>query len=337
MATLTNTNPTFLDMAKIMDPDGSVSAVAEILNETNEGFDEMTFIEGNLPTGHQHSVRTGLPSATWGQLYKGVQPSKGTFAQVVDNTGMLESMSEPDARLIELHRDPAQARLIHDRGHIEAMSQQFYETLFNGTAAQPERFIGFRERYNDLSADNADNIILAADSVSEDTDIHSAWLICWSPQTIFGIVPRNSQVGLQQEDHGKVWLEDGDGNGGRMPVYRSYFRWDCGLATHDWRYAVRLANIDLSTVTDDASTGPNLPFLMNDMIERIPNIGMTRPAFYMSRKLRQKLRKQMTAGVSNSTLTLENVGGLSARKKLYFDEIPVNRCDVLAADETVVA
>ena len=36
MATLSVTNPTLADLAKVTDPDGSVADVVEILNATNE-------------------------------------------------------------------------------------------------------------------------------------------------------------------------------------------------------------------------------------------------------------------------------------------------------------
>ena len=79
MATLAVTNPTLLDVTKALDPDGSIAAVAEILNETNEVLQDMTMIEGNLATGHRTTVRTGLPAPTWRKLYQGVQPTKGTI------------------------------------------------------------------------------------------------------------------------------------------------------------------------------------------------------------------------------------------------------------------
>jgi len=91
MATLASNNPTLLDLAKRLDPDGKIAAVAEILNETNEVLMDMTWLEGNLPTGHRTTIRSGIPVPTWRKLYGGVQPTKSTTVQVTDNTGMLEA------------------------------------------------------------------------------------------------------------------------------------------------------------------------------------------------------------------------------------------------------
>ena len=65
MATLTSTNPTLLDLARRQDPDGSIAAIAEVLDETNEMLPEMTWVEGNLTTGHRATIRTGIPLPTW--------------------------------------------------------------------------------------------------------------------------------------------------------------------------------------------------------------------------------------------------------------------------------
>ena len=51
------------DIIKKMDPDGSIAPVAELSNQTNDVVQDVLWKEGNLPTGHQVTVRTGLPAA----------------------------------------------------------------------------------------------------------------------------------------------------------------------------------------------------------------------------------------------------------------------------------
>ena len=77
------TKLTLADWAKRIDPGGKVDKIVEMLNETNEILDDMVWLEGNLPTGHRTTIRTGLPSATWRKLNYGVQPSKSTTIQVM--------------------------------------------------------------------------------------------------------------------------------------------------------------------------------------------------------------------------------------------------------------
>ena len=91
MATLSVTNPTLVDFAKRTDPDGKIDSIVEMLAETNEVLEDMSFQEGNLPTGHRSTIRSGLPASTWRKLNYGVQPSKSTTVQITDTCGMLES------------------------------------------------------------------------------------------------------------------------------------------------------------------------------------------------------------------------------------------------------
>ena len=118
MSTLAVTNPTLLDVTKRLDPKGQIDTIAEMLAQTNEILLDMTFVEGNLPTGHRTTIRTGLPSATWRKLNYGVQPSKSTTVQITDNCGMLEAYSEID-KSADLNGNSAAFRLSKDRAFVE--------------------------------------------------------------------------------------------------------------------------------------------------------------------------------------------------------------------------
>lgn len=331
MAVLATTHPTLLDLANISDPEGKVSAVVEILNQTNEVLDDMVWVEGNLPTGHQSVVRTGLPDATWRKMYGGVQPNKGSTAKITDNTGMLEAYAEVDKALVDLNGNTSTFRLSEDRAHIEGMSQIAAQTIFYGNeGTQPEAFTGFAPRFNNLSAANADNIIDAGGTGSDNA---SVWLIGWGPDTVHGIIPKGSKAGLQVNDKGQVTIENIDGNGGRMEAYRTHYRWDMGLTVRDWRYVVRIANIDKSLLSKDATTGADLLSLFADALERLPNTGNVRPVFYVNRTVRAWVRKQAINATKSSTLTIEKV---MDRSFPAWDGIPIKRVDRLAADEARV-
>lgn len=331
MAALATTHPTLLDLAKRQDPDGKIAMIVEALNQTNEVLDDMVFVEGNLQTGHRTTIRTGLPAPTWRKLYGGVQPTKSTTAQITDNTGMMEAYAEVDKALADLNGNTAAFRFSEDLAHIEGMSQEMAETVFLGNeGTEPEAFTGFAPRFNDLSAENAENII---DAGGTGTDNASIWLVVWGPNTAHGIIPKGSTAGLQMKDLGEVTIENVDGNGGRMQAYRTHFRWDAGLTVRDWRYVVRICNIDKSLLTVDSSTGAKLWELMDDAIERIPNIASGRAAFYMNRTVRSYLTKQLKNQVKQSTLTIEQLEG---RVVNFYSGIPLRRVDKLAADEARV-
>lgn len=329
MATLADTHPTLLDLKSRMDPDNSIANIIEMLAQTNEIIDDAVWLEGNLPTGHQTVIRTGLPTPTWRKLYGGVQPTKSRTAKVTESCGMLEAYAEVDKAMADLNGNTEAFRLSEDRAHIEGMNQEFASTLFYGNeSTEPEAFTGFAPRFNDQAAANGENIITSA-ATPDANDNASLWLVVWGPNTAHCIYPKGSTAGLQMEDKGQVTIENVDGAGGRMEAYRSHYRWDAGLVVRDWRYVVRV-NFDLEDLTKDAATGPDLTDLMVQAIEQIPSLSMGRPAFYCNRTTRAWLRRQLINKTKNSTLTMEDMAG---KKVMAFDGIPVRRVDALLSTE----
>src|SRR5579859_3530558 len=150
------TNPTgaltYADWARRTDPDGKEAAIIELLSQTNEIMDDMLVQEGNLPTGHKTTVRTGLPTATWRLLNYGVPTSKSTTVQITDNCGMLETYSTIDKALADLNGNTAEFRLGEDKAFLEGMNQQMASTfVYGNTAVNPERFMGLAPRYNTIT------------------------------------------------------------------------------------------------------------------------------------------------------------------------------------------
>lgn len=329
MTTLASNNPTLLDVAKRTDPDGSIATIVELLNQSNEVLTDMSWVEGNLPTGNKTTVRTGLPTPTWRKLYGGVQPTKSTTAQITDSCGMLEAYAEIDKALADLNGNTAAYRLSEDSAHIEGMSQEMASTLFYGNeGSEPEAFTGLAPRFNSKSASNNTNIIDAGGSSTDNTSI---WLCVWGPQTGFGIYPKGSKAGLSMTDKGQVTIENVDGNGGRMEGYRTHYRWDAGITIRDWRYFVRIANVDVSDLDTLANT-KNLVNWMVQASERIPSFGKGRACWYVNRTIREKLRLGILEKIS-SNLSWETVEG---KRVMTFDDIPVRRTDALVNTEARV-
>ena len=330
MATLSSTNPTLADVAARLGPDGKIDPnIVEMLSETNEILDDMTFIEANGFTEHKTTIRSGLPSGTWRKLNYGVQPEKSKTVPIKDSLGMLETYAEVDKALADLNGNSAAWRLSEDRAFIEGLNQTMASTLFYGDSSlDPEKFTGLTPRYNLLSAENGINIVDAGGTGSDNASI---WLIVWGPNTCHGIYPKGSPAGLQSRDLGEDTLIDAAG--GRYQGYRTHYKWDNGLTLRDWRYVVRIANIDVSDLTKNAASGGDLIDLLTQAIELIPNLGMGRPVFYMPRKLRSFLRRQIANKVAAATLTMEEVAG---KKVVAVDGIPVRRTDALLLTEARV-
>lgn len=318
MATKNTLALSIADWAKRMDPKGKHAAVIELMNETNEILDDMVWVEGNLPTGHRTTVRTGLPAPTWRKLNYGVQPSKSTTAQVDESCGMLEAYADIDKSLADLNGNTKEFRLSEDRAHIEAMNQEMVDTLFYGDSDQdPEQFMGMDVRFPGLSSPHVINC------GGSGTDVTSIWLMVWSYNTVHGIFPQGSKAGLSVTDKGQVTLYDA--NGGKYEGYSTHYKWDCGVAVRDWRYVVRLANVELAGTSNNWQDSSNpTAHKMIEAINRIPNLQMGSAVFYCNRTM--KTQMDIAAYEKWGGFKLEEIFG---RRVTTFQGIPVRRVDGL--------
>jgi len=333
MATIGTSALTLADWAKRVDPDGKVPAIVELLGQTNEILDDMLFLEGNLPTGHRTSVRTGLPTVAWKLINQGVTPSKSTTAQIDEAVGIMEAWSEVDKDLAELNGNTSAFRLSEAQAFIEAMNQEMASTLFYGNSTTaPEEFTGLAPRYSDLSATNGQNVLTGGGSGSDNSSI---WLICWGAQSVHGIFPKGSMAGLQHEDFGEVTIQDSTGLGtSRLRAYQDKWCWKVGIALRDWRYAVRIPNIDISDLIANGGSAADIINLMIKAIHRLPSISMGRCAFYMNRTVMQMLDIQRRDDVAAAGMRYDEVDG---KMVPTFRNIPIRKVDALLETEATVA
>lgn len=330
MSVLAANNPTLLDLSQRLGPDGNIDTIIELLAADNPVLEDLGWQEGNLPTGHRSTVRTGLPVPTWRKLYGGVIPTKSTTAQVTDSCGMMEAYAEVDKALADLNGNTAAFRMSEDAAHIEGMSQEMATKVFYGNEnIQPEAFTGLTPRFNSLAAPNASNIVDAGGSGSDNTSI---WLCGWGARTGFGIYPKGSRAGLQYQDKGNVTIENVDGNGGRMEAYRSHYRWDAGLVMRDWRYFGRIANIDVSTLESDVNAAKALVTLMIRLSTRVRRTGAARFVWYANKTVIENLRLGILEKIANN-LVWETITG---RQVMMFDGIPVKQVDAILNTEARV-
>lgn len=334
MATLNATVLSLLDHAKRRDATGKTAKIVELLSQSNAILQDALWKECNDGTTELTTVRTGLPAVAWRMMNAGVAPSKSTTAQIREATGMLEAYSEVDVALAKMNGDEREFRLSEASAFLEAMNQEAAQTTFYGNAGTaPEEFTGLSPRYSSLTSTNASNVITGSGSGSDNSSI---WLIGWGAQTMHMIYPKGSSAGLSHKDLGEVTIESagGIGSGTRMQAYRDHWKWCMGLALRDWRYCVRIPNIDISNLVAKSSAA-DLVELMIKAIHRIPYEGVANLVFYMNRTCFQMLDIQRRDDViTGGGLTYENVDG---KKVPHFRGIPVRVCDALLENEAVVS
>ncbi len=343
MAIIGNQALTYADWAKRLDDGYKIARIIELLSQTNEILEDMMVIEGNLPTGHKTTVRTGLPQATWRLLNQGVPNAKSTTAQITDAVGNLETYADIDKDIADLNGNTAEFRLSEVKAFLEGMSQQVAAVLIYGNQfVNPERFTGLAPRYSTSTTANsqtANNVLSGGGSTSTCTSI---WIHVWGEDTAHGIFPKGKITGLQHRDMGEWPTLDASGN--KYQVYRDHFKWEIGYCLRDWRYVVRIANIDITQLTGVSAA--NLINLIVRGIYRLPTqpvsagtiqtsdtpevrANMGRSVIYCNRVIRTYLDLQ----AMNKTNVLLRIEEFDGKPITTFRGIPVRTCDAILNNE----
>ncbi len=301
--------PSMLDVASRLDPSGKIPVIAEMLSQCNDMTDDLPYVEANERNGHEFVYRTSIPAGSWFGYNQGVPYGKSTTAKARVGLGMLRDYSQVDRTLAEHSGDAEKFRESEDVAFLEGMSQTIAQTfIYGNTTVTPAEFMGFAPFYNTVNinnAQNATNVLSGGGTGSANT---SLWLIGWGPETIFGLFPRGSKAGLAMEDKGTI-TPGFDSLGNRFEAYTSMFEQQVGLCPKDWRYAVRLANMDVTSAGLAGTNAPDIFALMDQMLMLLPKLSSktsgitktdapddstvgTRPVFYCNRTLRHWMNVQ---------------------------------------------
>lgn len=335
MATLRATDPTLLDVAQRAGNE-SIRDMVEILAQWNPMLEDAPAIPMNKGLWHENAIRTGLPTPFWGRVYKGVPTSKGTVQMVRDTSGFLESASEVDERIVDdIESALGQATIRQDEAeaHMEAMGQEMARALiYSDSSTNPDRPTGLAPRFSSKTAENGKQIIDAGGTGSDNTSI---WIVTWDKKTVHLLYPNKGKAGIERFNRGKINRQDADQN--TFFVYREDFRWHMGLTVRDWRYVVRVANIDVSDLTTDATAGANLINLLTEAYYRHygrrSKVGKT--IIYANTTIVKFLDYQARNVPKNLYLMLKETG-VNASEVLTFRGIPIHETDAILETEARV-
>ena len=340
---------TMLSQAELyrrLDPKGNVADICEALNQSNEIIQDVTMKEGNLPNGDQQSIRTGLPDVYWRQLNRGVPPSHSTVANVQETCAEMSAQSIIDVQVCKLNGNDAAFRRSEEKPFIESMGQKFATTMFYGDASKEDGFTGLATRYSTTSvatAACAKNVINCG-GTAQSNKLTSIYLVSWG-DNVYCPYPKGSKVGLETRDLGQQLVDDDLGN--KMLAYVTMYSWHVGLMIRDWRYVVRLANIDVDALyagtgigTGDIKTAntTNLILKLQTAIAKIPVSGKANIKIYMNGDVHDGLG-QLAARTNNNVLAYHDAQKEYGTHGAWstFAGIPIRRCDAISNAESVVA
>jgi len=332
MATLGSSFVDLIDLYKSQDGRGNFVDVIEMLMEMNPMLDDAIAVECNKGTTHLHTVRSGLPSVTWGKLYQGIPNSKGAKAQVEDTTGFVEGLSTVDKRLLELSTNEGAVRLSEAQSFLEAMSNEVATKLIYGnSASDPEEFMGLAPRFNDTTAANGGQIIDAGGAGADNTSI---WFVTWGDNQCNILYPAGTQAGVQRDDKGEQRVTDGSGNA--YYAKEELFTWHIGLAVKDWRYVSRIANIDVSLMQAGSVA---LYDFMRKAYYKLQNrrVAGGKICIYCNRDVLEALDALATnAGASDNFVRLKPME-IEGKEVMTYRGIPIRETDAIINAEALVS
>jgi hypothetical protein len=326
-------------LAARMTHNNEIIDVAEVLNETNDVIADATVQRANDITSHVVARRTALPSITWNKAGNGWNAGTALLQQARETIGMMKSRYQCPADVMKLQPDKEKFRSQQERPHIEAMGQEFANTLFGNwsagtlTANPPEEFDSLSTRYPNLST-SADILSGAADASyvldngdSSATNDTSIWFIQWGPGKVYLITPRNSDgTGIKKESK-PLTLTAGDNvtttQGNQLWAHITEFSWDVGLCIEDYRSVKRLANID--SVQGQANS------LNEDNVIQIRNNFKTPGTIYMYCNEHVFTQLEILAKDKANVRWSEN--NPFGKPQLYFQDMPIRRSDAITTAE----
>jgi hypothetical protein len=328
---LARTYPNLLDYMKAQDPNGGLARVVHYLTRRSALLEDMPIREGNLTTGERITSDTSLPAEDqgwgWTRINEGITSGSSTERQHDEPAGMLNGLSKVDSRLIRLNNGPA-FRLMKDQKFLAAMKNDVERGAFyHSVSTAPTKFTGFFPRLNATAGNEAATQIVKHTASPSGNDQTSILFVVWGFDTVYGFFPKGTTGGLTSKDMGEELVSDGIG--GEYPAYRTWFDWSLGLAVADWRYIVRVCNIDTSALDSSDTILPK----MIDAYYRLQDVVAGDLRIYTNRLIQAALHKQARTVVGNTVLSLAEVEG---REIVTFMGHPIRLTDGIVSTESAV-
>lgn len=344
MATLTPGVFTYSEWAARMDSTGKTSTLVNLLSQENGILDDALAVECQSGNAYEFTQVVKLPTPSRRSYNQGITPSQGAVAKQVATCTEYADLSLIDQSLARLGGNLAELRGNEDTLHLQAMGQLVASDLFySNRTTDPTQFTGLGNIYNTVNpaiSNIATNVIDCGGVGSTNA---SMWLVTWGPNQIHTIFPKGLPAGLQHMDQGLQNAYDAQNR--LFLAYQTWMQWNMGLAIHDWRYAVRAANIDVTLLGGGSSA--NLIGTLAKMVMKppvmpagvgpvqtsdVPTITTGRSAIYVNRTVYLALDQQ----AQNKTNVLLQMKEWDGHTILSYRGIPIRIVDALLNTESRV-
>ena len=337
MTTLGAQALTLSDLRKRLAPDGSVDFIIEALLNSNPFMDDITWKEGNLPTGNRTTIRASMPTPSVRRINRGITAHKTTTKQVQDTCIILEDRSCIDIEELSLAPNPQEFRKSEDAAFVGGFSDAIAANAFYGDSEEDmDNFNGLSTRYSLIGGEKntAAHQTLAGGTAAGTEANTSAFFVGWGTHATTGIYPRNSKAGLSQRDLGEADALDKDNQPYR--ALTTLFTWKAGLSVGDIRANALVRTIDTTKL--ESMTSAQKLALVEQFIH----------AKNRSRNLQSKDKKVMLyvsdmlydffeiylLDKNNVHVTRQDV--MNDVPRLFLSGIEIKKCDAISNKEKAV-
>lgn len=346
MSTLTPGVFTYAEWALRMDPTGKMSTLVNLLSQNNGILDDQLAVECQSGNAFQFTQVVKLPTPTRRGYNQGISATMAGVAKQVQTCVEYDDLITLDQSLARLGGNLGELRAQEDALHMEAMGQTVASDIFYGNnLTDPTQFTGLANIYNTVTTSTSQIAANVIDCGGTGSTNSSMWLITWGPKHIHSIFPNGLPAGLQHVDKGLQRVLDS--NSKPFYAYETWLQWNIGLAIHDWRFASRAANIDVTAF--GTASAANLINILAAQVMKLPvmprgagpvqtsddprNVTMgTRSAIYVNRTVYLALDLQ----AQNKTNVLLRMTEWDGYPVLTYRDIPIRIVDALTTSETRV-
>ena len=320
MAIINTGATTLADIANLtQDSDLQKKVLIQTIRDYSGFFDQLSLIPANDGTACKGSIVTDYPEGEVVGYNEGWGASKAKGRAVRYDSFRVRTSSEVDADLLDSRKPEEREtfRLRQDSVVMRGLARQAAKSVFYGSGDGTS--LGLYDIVNGKDNEFYDRIIKG--SSTKATGNYDIWLLSCNEVDMYTFYP---EYGAQ----GGIWIDArpqkeriDDDNGKHHYAYVTDMGFDIGVACFNPLNIVRIANIDASALTKNASSGDDLIDLMTQALELLDVSNPGKTVFFANDTIHSYLRRQINNKVTNS-LNFENVAG---RSVITFDGVPVQK------------
>lgn len=297
-------------------------------HETNQAFDHLT---GRI-------TDQGTPTTRIAN--EGAQEIKASSEQVIDVPVHYNNIIKPDPLFLRKFNSPEKWKAKEVKTLFRSYAEEFVNQIITGDSDNdPGREIdGLQKRLGSLPSDATDvteryhTVRSAGGAGADNTSIYGLGI---GEDGVYALYLKNGQAGFQMKQLPEQLITLGSGDVVCRPIDIS---WDVGFCGTNQRAMLRVANIDYSDLTTDASSGANLmdelTFAINSSKIKAPGL---RPVLLANESVISYFECQRrNAGATAVNSAFSDIG-MSMDGLTTFKGVPFIQVDAIGIAESVVS